>query len=358
MIVTIVLGVFAVIFAFLAKYKNIKYGLEISFSLIFLFLAFRYNFGNDYKSYYTDFIEITRTQKIDFYYGTYQRTIEPGWIILCRLFKPLGFYSLIAFISLIFCIVYYYLIKTYVPKNYYWLSVFIFIFNPSFLLIQLSAIRQSFAVILIIISYQYIIRRKFLLFIIFVSSASLFHASALIFLPAYLLGNSKVRINNLSAAVIILLFIFFSLYGNQSIPFFAEFIIKNFDRYNFYIIDEEINYGSGLGLIYYIVLLIFTLYIGKYQKNENSIMCNISIISFIVISLGLIINMAGRLNYYFQPALLVVLPVIINYIKYKPIKVTLMLMILAFSLRTFYSFFNNSIWHNAYISYKTIFSLI
>jgi len=100
MIATIILGIFAVSFAFLAKYKNFRYGLEISFFLIFLFLALRYNFGNDYQSYFRCFNEITNSSKIDLNYMQYGRVIEPGWIILCWLFKPFGFYWLIAFHSL------------------------------------------------------------------------------------------------------------------------------------------------------------------------------------------------------------------------------------------------------------------
>jgi hypothetical protein len=84
MIATIIMGIFAVSFAFLAKYKNFRYGLEISFSLIFLFLALRYNFGNDYSSYLDRFIDINKYSTVDYFDKFYR--VEPGWIFLCRIF--------------------------------------------------------------------------------------------------------------------------------------------------------------------------------------------------------------------------------------------------------------------------------
>lgn len=57
MIVTTLLGIITVILAYLAKYKNVQLGLKTSFILILIFLALRYNFGNDYKKYPQGFIK-------------------------------------------------------------------------------------------------------------------------------------------------------------------------------------------------------------------------------------------------------------------------------------------------------------
>jgi hypothetical protein len=78
MIVTIIVGLFAVLFAYLAKYKNAQWGLKVSFFIIFFFLALRYNFGNDYEVYLKIFLEISQYNYINFAVIN----IEPGWVVL------------------------------------------------------------------------------------------------------------------------------------------------------------------------------------------------------------------------------------------------------------------------------------
>lgn len=357
MIATLLLGTFAVLFAFLAKYNNFKYGIEISFFLIFLFLAFRYNFGNDYKEYYTVFYDITNNININLQFETYGQVIEPGWIILCWLFKPFGFYSLIVFHSFLYCIIYYYFFKKYVPKNLYWLSIFIFIFDPTFLLIQLSALRQALAAIIIIYSYQYIYRKKIVLFILFLVSASLFHISALFFLPAYLLSFIKLRINNITNIFIFFSFLVLIFFGKLLGSPLSTFISNYFERYDSYkLVEGQI--GTGFGLAYHSLLLLLTLHFSKFQKKETAFLFNLSIVNFFILPFSIVISITSRLIYYFQPALLVSFPVIINNIKIKPLKTLLIITIIAYSLRSYYSFLNNDVWQAAYLDYRTIFSVI
>ena len=52
-----VIGIIAMLLSQLDR-GRFKYGLESAWLVIFAFLALRYNFGNDYQSYYTVFNEI------------------------------------------------------------------------------------------------------------------------------------------------------------------------------------------------------------------------------------------------------------------------------------------------------------
>jgi transmembrane protein EpsG len=326
--------------------------------LIFLFLALRYDYGNDYMGYLNNFNKVvTNDFNISLSYGLDSRELEPGWVLLCWLFKPFGFFSLIAFHSFLFCFIYYSFFKRYIPVNYYWLSVLVFIFNPVFLLIQLSALRQSLAAFIIIHSYQYIERKKLFPFALFVAVAAIFHSSALFFLPAYLLAFFRNRHGNIFGVLLFLLFVGMFIYGGEIISFSSSFIMKNLSKYNTYVIQSDaINFGSGFGLVYNSLLLFLLLFIGKSQKETNLIIFNLSIINFIILPIGAILILATRINYYFQPAILASLPIILNQIKSKPLKYFVLAAIMAYSLKGFYSFLYSETWHASYFTYRTIFS--
>jgi transmembrane protein EpsG len=354
---TISVGLIAILLAYLTKYGNFQYGLEYSFAIIFIFLAIRHNFGNDYISYYYNFNEITNSNIINYDIGTIERIIEPGWVLFNRLFTNLGFNMLIAFHSLVFCLGYYYLFKKYVMKEYYWLSVLIFIFDPAFMLIQLSALRQALATIVIIYSYQYIYQKNIFKFIFVITIASLFHTSAILFYPVYFLSLQKIEINKVSVGIFILVVSYMFLYDVQIYPIISSLAENRYMNYSRYINETDINIGSGLGQIYNTMLLIFTLYMGAYRSDITRLFFMLSVLSLLISPLSLVINMLDRVNYYFQPAILVTIPIIVDRIKSKHLRYSLLLLIIVFSFRSYYNFINNEIWIRGYMVYQTIFSI-
>ena len=58
MITVAIFNMFAVFFAFLAGSRRDKFWLKVSFVVIFLFLALRYDYGNDYDAYLQGFLNI------------------------------------------------------------------------------------------------------------------------------------------------------------------------------------------------------------------------------------------------------------------------------------------------------------
>ena len=63
----------------------------------------------------------------------------------------------------------------------------------SYLDISMSLIRQYFAIVILLNSYEYILNRKFFKFIILVGIASLFHKTALVFIISYFIYNIKIK---------------------------------------------------------------------------------------------------------------------------------------------------------------------
>lgn len=351
MIVTVILCVLAVFFAYLAKFKNMQYSLLVSFTLIFLFLAFRFNFGNDYKAYLEGFIEINKYRSIDFFNSGLH--FEPGWILLCRLFEPLGFFSLIIFLSLINCIVYYKLVKRYVPKHLYWFAVFLYVFNTGIMLVHASAIRQSLAIGLFMFAIPYLIRKDFIRYFAIVFMAYFVHTSAMILVPIALLSLYHLKINKLFQVILAAVFVSLIVFGQLLLPFITKFVSANLDRYEFYHQGSEI--GTGLGLLMVFFLLIVTAYYHNKQNKSDAVLFKIVMVYLMLAPLGLTILMIARVGMYFEPVTIVVYPLILYSIENKFNKLVFKSIVILFTLYIFYQFFESPIWKDAFGTYHSIF---
>lgn len=352
MVVTIILGFFSVSFAYLAKYRNTHWGLKVSFSLIFLFLALRYNFGNDYKPYLNAFIEISQNNRIDIF--DLKNQFEPGWIFINWVFRPFGFFAMTAVLALMNCLIYYRIIKKFVPLNYYWLAIFIYVFSPGFLLIHASAMRQSLAILLFLFSIDYLFRKDAIRYFICIGLASLIHTSAIILFPIYLLSFINWKLNRIVGGILFSIFISLFLFGKSILPFLNHFIALYFEKYSIY--QTGFAVGTGLGVLYLSVLLILTLHFERGQDRETALIFKISIISFMFIPLSILILLISRAGMYFAPATILVYPIILVNIKTPILKLVFLLMLIFITTYEFINFFSTEGWRIAFGTYKTIFS--
>lgn len=356
MIAVIILGVLAVFFAWLESVGILRHGLKISFLFIFIFLAIRYYFGNDYESYVDMFERISYNSTPDFTIQQGDAIIEPGWILLNFLFKYIGFFGVIIFTSFVFCVSYYKFFKRYVPQDYYWFSLIMFIFIPTFFLIQLSAIRQSIAILIVLLSFKYIFEKKLLLFVLSILLASFFHISVFFVLPLYILGIWDFKIKKIAVVFFTFLFLWIIFNINSILPESSNLISLYFSKYEMYYKIEDANFGSGLGLLYQSIMFFLTMYYMNLYQNEDSLMFKLAIVYFMLVPIGIPIVLVERVNYYFQPALLVAFPLIISSIKISPLKFILKLFIITYAVNSFVKFMYNDIWIDAFYTYKTIFS--
>lgn len=353
MVTVLFLNIFVVLAAYLARYSEFKFGLKISFFIIFIFLAIRYNFGNDYMSYYEGFISLNSYSSVNYFDPTIP--FEAGWIFLCRLFQPLGFFSMVIFLALFNCVVYYLFIVRYVPVQYYWIAVFFYVFTPGFMLVQASAMRQSVAIALFLISVRYIYRKDLVRFLACIGIAYLFHRSAIFLAPAYLLGLLKWKINKTWGIILFAIFLLLFTVGKLFLPSIQLITNDYFQKYEGYLgAGSEMN--SGIGVVFMSIVLVFILLYSRFQRREYDILFKLSIFSFMFIPLGLLILMISRIGMYFAPATIVVYPVIMANIKDATIKRAFTSLLLAFTLYTFVMFFSTGTYKVAFAEYQTIFS--
>ena len=352
MIIVAIFNIIVVFFAYLARYKNCDFSLKVSFFLIFLFLALRYDYGNDYSSYLEKFLDLNSKDSIDYFDESWR--VEPGWLFLCRLFKPLGFFTMVAFLAAFNCFVYYRFIKKYVSPVYYWFAVFLYVFDPGFMLTDSSAMRQSLAICLFLIAIDYLNNKDTLRYFLCIGLASLFHNSALVLLPLYFLGIFDWKINKITAISLYATYLILFLYGASFMPVLNDFISIYFSRYEIYEGSTEV--GTGLGLILNSVLFGFVLYYEPFQNKQMSFLFKIVILSYLIIPLSLGLPMLTRVGMYFQPAIIIVFPVIISSIKNSILKIAVLGIMVVLALYTFYGFFNSEIFGKAFSTYKTILS--
>jgi len=337
--------------SYLSKYRHFKYGLEIGFFLLICFYSVRYNYGNDYFAYLSSFEEINS-------YGSFSWILyEPGWVLLNKVFEPLGFFSLVIFLTILQSFVYYFFIKKYIPTNYYWIAVFVYLFNTDIFLIQLSMMRQALAIAIVFFSLKYLQEKKIIAVVALIILAAQFHKSAYFTLLIVLLPYLKFKIGKISAIIILSLFISLFYIHKYIEPIAAVFVQDSFDEYMVYLDNEEIKLGSGLGVVVQLCFLMFFLYAVKRQEHNISLFFKISIISFLFIPLSFVVDLIVRVGMYFSVANIISFSYVSKELKQTLImKMLFMVLLILFTFHNYINFFYSETYHEFYFDYQTIFT--
>lgn len=137
---------------------------------------------------------------------------------------------------------------------------FVILITMSYFAFSLTGLRQTIAIAIILFSYNYIIQKKLFKFLIIVTVASLFHQSALFFLPAYFISNKQV--NNKKVLV-----------GLLAVPivFVLRPLLVSIVQallYETYSIDLDQGAGGWATLFVYFLIIIVAVVFSKQIKNE------------------------------------------------------------------------------------------
>lgn len=359
MIGVLIFNIVAVFFAWLESSGRYKHGLKISVFIVFLFLALRYDYGNDYMNYLSKFIEISKQDSvhISFFSTT---GYEFGWVYLNRLFGSFGatgFFAMNALLALFSCFVLYRFIKKYVPQKYFWFSVFLYTFQPYTMLVLSSAMRQAVSVSIFLLAVDFIIQKKVLYYIILILSASIFHRSAVFMLPLVLLCFFNGEIKPLYISIAFVVFIALTLLDNEVFNYINSGTIKYFEQYTGYTGKADTENTVGLGFLLSTLIFIVVLYYSQNQTDyEGNTLFKLAILSFLFTPLSIRVQMVGRISYYLLPILMAVFPLVFLKIKKGELKLLFISIIVLFTLYQFYIFFNSEPWSKYFGEYNTIFS--
>lgn len=204
------------------------------------------------------------------------------------------------------------------------LSIFLFI-TMRFFFFFMSNIRQSLAISIILLSYDYIIKKKFIPFMICVLLAAQFHSTAIVFLLAYFLEKIK---NNKKVIAFIITITFVAFLKFDAFMNLAFKISPG--RYSNYVnttyFQDATNLANILNFLVTIVLIIFFINAISLTKDEKNSMFNKKkdnnelFFYFLLISvccglLAIRFGMFGRIQHYFNIFSIIIVPSIVKRFK-------------------------------------------
>ena len=241
MLAVTIINIIAILLTYLSRYKNFKHGFGVSILVLIVFFGIRYNYGNDYASYSSMFNEINNYQSIQA--ALDNTSIEVGWLLLNRLFKPVGFYILVFCLTCFQFGSFYVFLKRYIRREQLYIALSIYLFSSDLMLTMLSMMRQCLAMNIILWSIPLILNKKFVKSIILILLAAQFHQSAYIVFFFLLLVPFLQQINHKVYIICMLcLFIVLFVASNTVSELLVLIVDSNFEKYNTYVANGVPSY--------------------------------------------------------------------------------------------------------------------
>lgn len=337
-----------IFFAFLSTDDRLKKSFSISFIILFLYLAFRCDFGIDYPGYVKMFNNI----KLDL---VKNGDVEYGWYALNYIFP--NFELLIFTTSLFYVCTFYFLIKKFVPKEYWWFSVLILVLNFNYLILHASAMRQTIAILLFLNSIPFLLNRNILGYFLLCVLAYSFHRSAIILFPVYFVQYLNSESNLKFWTVVIVLFVTI-MFGAEYLSDILSVLLDNMsggERYQSYLNENHSKTMKFINIGVYLTLIVGLSITEKKQEKKIQIINKVFIIGIISVAFSSTSEMIVRLGYYFLPLSIIVYPYILKSIDNKMFKILFLLGVILVFIKRFSSALDEPLWYYSLINYKTIF---
>lgn len=320
---------------------NKKYPFRFfTFAILFMFMALRYDYGNDYMSYLDSHTSINA--------GLYAWGADDTLFRILNIAIP-NFFVMIALISLFYLIVVWYLIKNNLKVNQYWFAILLLLINPYLFLIHLSALRQTLALCFFVFAVNFAVKRKLIPYAICILLATGMHPSAIFLAPLYFLLTEKpFNKKYLFITMFVLGFLLFT-------PLFDIIANKVLDylpnHYRFYY-NQGLKNSLRATIIssFYLFLIVFNL---SKLKGKEIIYGKLSLISTILSVLAIKVSMITRVGMYFDLFLIITIPQIFSRIEKKIFRQILFIVLIGIYLLRYYSFFTNPLWES-FREYQTI----
>ena len=338
---------FAIIFAYVHERINLFTSRGVKFLSIgcvfcslFLLSALRFDVGPDYETYVYIYknivagrIDITYDKYFFGYLSTLFSSLDRGYVLV---------FAVYSFLTLFF------VFKVILERKIFLWGIIVFCF-VGFYLDSLDRIRQVLAVAIFLYSIKFIEKKEPLRYFIAIIIASFFHLSALMLMPVYFYNRFKFEPLTLIIGLFGLLVLYLSGFTTE----IQALIYNNIPYYNEIYGNSQFahlqgGFGTGLGFVFHIFLIMFSIY----NLKDNYILRNL------LFTAGLLMIIApGNLNImrfgqYFYISLIIALTLAIKSLK-KEYSYNLLYKCLFFCL--LFIFFQSQQSRNNY-SYQSIFS--
>lgn len=234
-------------------------------------LAVRYEFGPDYFNYRGIF-EGLQGSDVNSYTGKGQSAEKP-FLVLLSLFP--SFTAFVVFLTAILFAANTFIINKYVNPRYFWIAVLFMFLEPTFLLLELVAMRAAIAAVLFIIAFEQLINGRRLLYVGIILFASLFHTSAVVLVLLALLNtkNRSVLFTTWLPFVCLILALFSVVLGvNFVVVGFVDFAVdtvEEMNRYQGYVENVGSVSQSVNTILFRLLTFLIMLYLTRAGASEK-----------------------------------------------------------------------------------------
>jgi hypothetical protein len=232
-----------------------------------------YSIGGDISAYGNYWFRMSRyaTKYIPFITDAHDYSIGYGYATLNFIVSRFTdnshwFYFILCLFELVVLFLALIPFKDQIRVPYAFLIYFLLYYNDS-----LNNMRQFPAILILMVSYQFICRRKIVPFIITVLLAMTFHATAIIgFLLYPLSWVAEGRFKKYILWLVAIGTIVASMTLRVSLTFFARLGILEYRRYEHYLTDQDVIGGRFIRIILFLsIFIMFTLNKQKIINNGN-----------------------------------------------------------------------------------------
>lgn len=363
--IVICISVIALFLTYLESSGQLRNGMAIGFVLLTTLGAIHYDYGNDYMSYVSIYDTVTNRpfswQEI--FDGVYYR--EPGWVLLCWLFKPIGgFFMLVAVLSILQNYIVYRIISRYVKKSWWTFAIFIYIFVATFYLLSFSMMRQSLVMYVFLGLWPLISQRKWVVPLIILYICSFIHSSAFVLLPFVFWGYLPMKngwlIGTIYLALLLALWFSQSLLGDIFTAAAENEVVGDYAKTYKISAQQTQSLQLGLGFVIHTIPLIlsirFLILAGDNYTADKKSLVALALIANLITPFASISPLIGRISSYFMTYNIVSLPIVYGFIKNINARRLFLGLYVLITLYSYRLFFSSEIWVDKYTVFHTIFS--
>lgn len=287
--------------------KRNKIGFSICLLILFVMSAFKAStVGNDTHEYLRIFEMGTDTVIAGTRY-------ELGYLYFSQIIWKIFHEPQALFI--VYSLIFYILLWRFISKysSMPWVSVLIF-FAYTLFSFSMSALRQSLAIAILFLSFDFALNKRYILFIITTIVASLFHSSAIFFIlcPFILRLKPSKKTIKIFVGSTIIVYLFF-----ENILYTVFSYFPYYEHYQDGIYFEG---GVRIASILQLLLSILFLYISyqsysKLPREDNSyekdLLGHLLVFQMVVVSLSILclkVNILDRIVLYYSSFVLLIIP--------------------------------------------------
>lgn len=257
-------------------------------SLTIFIAGFRDRIGNDYDSYVSWYLYKTRDYDFEF-----------GFVAIMNVFRILHLspHFLFFFFSFFTCLFLFLGIKKYTENQSF--AFMIFLLLPELFLTSFHLVRQSFSVAISFYAFYYLVKKKYIIYLVLMLVAVSIHYSALMpFLVFLFVFKYADKFNERN--IIVMLIVSFLISKINTVQFFYFLFEKT--RYAYYFSQERVPVNPCKIILLNLVALFVLFYFRKLKEQYPYHECLLPLYFFSVIFINLFSVFAdiARLVLYFR----------------------------------------------------------